>query len=61
MNADGVMENIRNTFERSGATLNELGDARFLTVQSVALEGQVVDPINWAVLRWLMALLRCRR
>jgi hypothetical protein len=51
MNADGVMENVPNTFERSGATLNELGDARDLTAQSVALEGYVVDPINWAVLR----------
>ncbi len=29
MNADGVMDNIRSAFERSGATLNELGDARF--------------------------------
>ena len=31
--------NIRNTIERLGAMLNELGDARVLTVQSVALEG----------------------
>ena len=61
MNADGVMENIRNTIERLGAMLNELGDARVLTAQSVALEVWVVDPINWAVLRWLMALLRYRR
>jgi hypothetical protein len=49
--ADGVIENIRNTFERLGAMLNELGDARILTAQSVALEGYVVDPVNWAVLR----------
>ena len=33
MNADGVMDNIRNAFGRSGVTLNELGDARFLTAQ----------------------------
>ena len=26
MNADGVMDNIRNAFERSGMTLNELGE-----------------------------------
>ncbi len=26
MNADGVMDNIPNAFERSGMTLNELGD-----------------------------------
>jgi hypothetical protein len=38
MNVDGVMDNIPNAFERSGATLNELGNARFLTAQSVALE-----------------------
>ena len=25
MNADGVMDNIRDAFERSGVTLNELG------------------------------------
>ena len=39
MNADGVMENIRNTLERLGALLDELGGARVLTAQSVALEG----------------------
>jgi hypothetical protein len=39
MNADGVIENIRNTRERSGVTLNELGGDRVLTAQSVALEG----------------------
>jgi len=38
MNADGVMENFQNTFERLGAMLNELGDAQ-TTAQSVALEG----------------------
>ena len=27
MNADSVMDNIRNAFERSGMTLNELGEA----------------------------------
>ncbi len=26
MNADGVMDNIRDAFERSGMTLNELGE-----------------------------------
>ena len=26
MNADGVMDNIRNAFEHSGMTLNELGE-----------------------------------
>ncbi len=26
MNADGVMDNIPNAFERSGMTLNELGE-----------------------------------
>ena len=26
MNADAVMDNIRNAFERSGMTLNELGE-----------------------------------
>jgi hypothetical protein len=26
MNADDVMDNIRNAFERSGMTLNELGE-----------------------------------
>ena len=26
MNAEGVMNNIRNAFERSGMTLNELGE-----------------------------------
>ena len=26
MNADGVMDNIRSAFERSGMTLNELGE-----------------------------------
>ena len=26
MNADGIMDNIRNAFERSGMTLNELGE-----------------------------------
>jgi hypothetical protein len=26
MNADGVMDNIRNAFERWGMTLNELGE-----------------------------------
>ncbi len=26
MNADGVMDNIRNAFERSGMTLKELGE-----------------------------------
>ena len=26
MNADSVMDNIRNAFERSGMTLNELGE-----------------------------------
>ncbi len=26
MNTDGVMDNIRNAFERSGMTLNELGE-----------------------------------
>ena len=26
MNADGVMDNIRNAFERSGMTLDELGE-----------------------------------
>ncbi len=26
MNADGVMDNMRNAFERSGVTLNELGE-----------------------------------
>jgi hypothetical protein len=39
MNADGVMDNIRNTFERLEAMLNELGGARVLTAQSVAQEG----------------------
>jgi hypothetical protein len=29
--------------------------------QSVALERYAGEPINWAVLRWLMALLSCRR
>lgn len=39
MNADGVMENSRNTFERLGAMLNELGGDRILTTQSMDLEG----------------------
>ena len=26
MNADGLMDNIRNAFERTGMTLNELGE-----------------------------------
>ena len=34
MNADGVMDNIRNAFGRSGVTRNELGDDRVLTAQS---------------------------
>ena len=39
MNADEVMHNIPNAFERLGAMLNELGDARILTTQWVVLEG----------------------
>jgi len=61
MNADGVMENTRSAPDCLRAKLDELGVARSPTAQSVAQEGSVVDPVNWAALSRLMAMPRYRR
>ena len=43
MNADGVMDNIPNAFERSGTTLNELGEG-------LGYDGPVAKKRAWLLL-----------
>jgi hypothetical protein len=43
MNADRVMDNIRNAFERSGITLNELG-------QGLGYDGPTATKRTWFLL-----------
>jgi hypothetical protein len=43
MNADRVMDNIRNAFERSGITLNELG-------QGLGYDGPTATKRAWSLL-----------
>ena len=43
MNADSVMDNIRNAFERSGMTLNELGEG-------LGYEGPTAKKRAWLLL-----------
>jgi DNA-binding phage protein len=43
MNAEGVMDNIRNAFERSGMTLNELG-------KGLGYDGQTAKKHAWLLL-----------
>ncbi len=43
MNADGVMDNIPNAFERSGMTLNELGEG-------LGYDGPIAKKRTWLLL-----------
>lgn len=43
MNADNVMDNIRNAFERSGMTLSELGEG-------LGYEGPIARKRAWSLL-----------
>ena len=43
MNADSVMDNIRSAFERSGMTLNELGEG-------LGYDGPTAKKLAWSLL-----------